>query len=88
MNRAVNQTLSRTVLTVATVAMSAATVLLFGGPSLEGFAFVVLVGALTSTSSTVYVAAALDVDWSAWSERRRAPRGGAVARVGPGALRR
>jgi preprotein translocase subunit SecF len=87
-NLAVNQTLSRTVLTVATVAMSAATLFLFGGASLEGFAFVVLVGALTGTSSTVYVAAALDVDWSAWSERRRATRGGAVARVGHGALRR
>jgi preprotein translocase subunit SecF len=87
-NLAVNQTLSRTVLTVATVAMSAATLFLFGGASLEGFAFVVLVGALTGTSSTVYVAAALDVDWSAWSERRRATRVGAVARVGHGALRR
>ena len=88
MNLAVNQTLSRTVLTVATVAMSAATLFLFGGASLEGFAFVVLVGALTGTSSTVYVAAALDVDWSAWTERRRATRVGAVARVGHGALRR
>ena len=87
-NLAVNQTLSRTVLTVATVAMSAATLFLFGGASLEGFAFVVLVGALTGTSSTVYVAAALDVDWSAWSERRRATRAGAVARVAHGALRR
>ena len=35
-NLAVNQTLSRTVLTVATVAMAAATLYLFGGPSLEG----------------------------------------------------
>ena len=87
-NLAVNQTLSRTVLTVATVAMSAATLFLFGGTSLEGFAFVVLVGALTGTSSTVYVAAALDVDWSAWTERRRATRVGPVARVGHGALRR
>jgi preprotein translocase subunit SecF len=68
--------------------MSAATLFLFGGASLEGFAFVVLVGALTGTSSTVYVAAALDVDWSAWSERRRPTRVGPAARVGHGALRR
>jgi preprotein translocase subunit SecF len=87
-NLAVNQTLSRTVLTVATVAMSAATLFLFGGASLEGFAFVVLVGALTGTSSTVYVAAALDVDWSAWAERRRTTRLKAGARVGHGVLRR
>jgi len=70
-NLAVNQTLSRTILTVATVAMSAATLFVFGGPSLKGFAFVILIGALTGTSSTVYVAGALDVDWSAWSDRRR-----------------
>ena len=70
-NLAVNQTLSRTVLTVATVALSGATLFLFGGGSLENFGFVVLVGALTGTTSTVYVAAALDVDWSAWANRRR-----------------
>jgi preprotein translocase subunit SecF len=75
------------VLTVATVAMSAVALLLFGGASLEGFAFVVLVGALTGTSS-VYVAAALDVDWSAWIERRRRGHVGAVARVGHGVPRR
>jgi preprotein translocase subunit SecF len=87
-NLAVNQTLSRTVLTVATVAMSAATLFVFGGASLEGFAFVVLVGALTGTSSTVYVAAALDVDWTAWQERRRPPGLGARTRVGHGGSRR
>jgi preprotein translocase subunit SecF len=68
--------------------MSAATLFLFGGASLEGFAFVVLVGALTGTSSTVYVAAALDVDWSAWIERRRGTRLGAGTRVRHGVLRR
>jgi preprotein translocase SecF subunit len=86
-NLAVNQTLSRTVLTVATVAMSAAALFLFGGAALEGFAFVVLIGSLTGTSSTVYVAAALDVDWSAWLERRRGTRLGAGARVGHGTRR-
>jgi len=75
-NLAVNQTLSRTVLTVATVAMSGAMLFLFGGESLQGFGFVVLVGALTGTTSTVYVAGALDVDWSAWADRRRGSRPG------------
>jgi preprotein translocase subunit SecF len=73
-NLAVNQTLSRTVLTVATIAMSAATLFLFGGESLRDFGFVILVGALTGTTSTIYVAGALDVDWSAWADRRRAQR--------------
>jgi len=76
------------VLTVATVAMAAATLYMFGGASLEGFAFVVLIGSLTGTSSTVYVAAALDVDWSAWIERRRVPRLAGGGRVRPGVSRR
>jgi preprotein translocase subunit SecF len=75
-NRAVNQTLSRTVLTVATVAMSGAMLFLFGGEALQGFGFVILVGALTGTTSTVYVAGALDVDWSAWADGRRGSRPG------------
>ncbi len=79
-NLAVNQTLSRTVLTVATVAMSATMLFWFGGGSLENFGFVVLVGALTGTTSTVYVAGALDVDWSAWADRR----GGTQSGSGPG----
>jgi preprotein translocase subunit SecF len=81
-NLAVNQTLSRTVLTVATVVLSAATLFLFGGASLETFAFVVLVGAITGPLSTVYVAAALDVDWRTWIARRRAPRLAAPVRGG------
>jgi preprotein translocase subunit SecF len=87
-NLAVNQTLSRTVLTVATVAMAAATLYVLGGAPLEGFAFVILVGALTGTSSTVYVAGALDVDWTAWADRRRAPAVRVAARAGRGASRR
>ena len=84
-NLAVNQTLSRTVLTVATIAMSAAMLFFFGGESLESFGFVVLVGALTGTTSTVYVAGALDVDWSLWTDRRHQSRGGPA---GDGSARR
>jgi preprotein translocase subunit SecF len=83
-NLAVNQTLSRTVLTVATVAMSGAMLFLFGGEALRDFGFVILVGSLTGTTSTVYVAGALDVDWSAWVDRHRqspsGPRGSGRAR--------
>jgi preprotein translocase subunit SecF len=81
-NLAVNQTLSRTVLTVATVAMSGAMLFLFGGEALRDFGFVILVGSLTGTTSTVYVAGALDVDWSAWADRNRR------SRSGPGGPRR
>jgi preprotein translocase subunit SecF len=78
-NLAVNQTLSRTILTVATVAMSGTMLFLFGGESLRDFGFVILVGSLTGTTSTVYVAGALDVDWSAWADRNRGSRPGSGA---------
>jgi preprotein translocase subunit SecF len=75
MNDAINQTLSRTVLTALTVFFCAATLFLFGGQTLEDFAFVVLIGVVTGTYSTIYVAGALVVDWtqSVESRWRRTP---------------
>jgi preprotein translocase subunit SecF len=70
MNDAVNQTLSRTVLTSLTVFFSAAILLFFGGKTLEDFAFVLFVGVITGTYSTIYVAASLVVDWTQYVEGR------------------
>jgi preprotein translocase subunit SecF len=70
MNDAVNQTLSRTVLTSLTVFFSTAILLFFGGKVLEDFAFVLFVGVITGTYSTVYIAAALVVDWTQYVEGR------------------
>ena len=70
MNDAVNQTLSRTVLTSLTVFLSAAILLFFGGKTLEDFAFVLFVGVITGPYSTTYVAAALVVDWTQYVEGR------------------
>jgi len=71
MNDAINQTLSRTVLTSATVFFSTAILLIFGGKVLEDFAFVLFVGVITGTYSTTYIAAAIVVDWTAHFETRR-----------------
>jgi preprotein translocase SecF subunit len=70
MNDAVNQTLSRTVLTALTTFFSAAVLLFFGGKTLEDFAFVLFVGVITGTYSTTYIAAALVVDWTSHVEGR------------------
>jgi preprotein translocase subunit SecF len=70
MNDAVNQTLSRTILTSLTTFFSAAVLLFFGGRTLEDFAFVLFVGVITGTYSTTYVAAALVVDWTSYVEGR------------------
>jgi preprotein translocase subunit SecF len=73
-NAAMNQTLSRTVLTSFTVFLSALVLLLFGGEVLHDFSFALLVGVVTGTYSSV-AAAALVMDWETWSRARsRAPR--------------
>jgi preprotein translocase subunit SecF len=70
MNLAINQTLSRTVLTSLTVFFSTAILLFFGGKTLEDFAFVLFVGVITGTYSTIYVASAIVVDWTNYVEGR------------------
>ena len=58
-NRSVNQTLPRTVITAGTTALAVLALYLFGGEVLEPFAFVMLVGIITSTYSTVFIASAV-----------------------------
>jgi preprotein translocase subunit SecF len=60
-NTAVNQTLSRTVITAGTTLLSVIALYLFGGEVLEGFAFTMLVGIISGTYSTVFIAASLAI---------------------------
>lgn len=60
-NTAVNQTLSRTVITAGTTLLSVLALYLFGGEVLEGFAFTMLVGIISGTYSTVFIAASLAI---------------------------
>ena len=70
-NGALNQTLSRTILTSFTTFLVALVLLIFGGEVLRDFAFALVIGVVTGTYSSV-AAASLIVDWEAWSGRRRA----------------
>jgi preprotein translocase subunit SecF len=70
MNVAINQTLSRTVLTALTVFFSTVILLFFGGRVLADFAFALFVGVITGTYSTIYIAGALVVEWTTWAEGR------------------
>jgi preprotein translocase subunit SecF len=81
MNLAVNQTLSRTILTSLTTFFSAAVLLFFGGKTLEDFAFVLFIGVITGTYSTTYVAAAIVVDWTQYVEGRLRRAKKAVAKA-------
>jgi preprotein translocase subunit SecF len=69
-NLAINQTLSRTVLTALTTFFATAVLLFFGGKVLEDFAFALFVGVITGTYSTIYIAGALIVDWTTYVEGR------------------
>ena len=60
-NSAVNQTLGRTIITAGTTFLAVLALFLFGGDALEGFAFTLLIGIVSGTYSTVFIAAALSV---------------------------
>ena len=81
MNDAINQTLSRTVLTALTTFLSATILLWFGGKVLEDFAFVLVIGVITGTYSTIYIAGAIIVDWTQSVESRVARRKKAMAKA-------
>ncbi len=80
-NNAINQTLSRTVLTALTVFFSTAVLYFFGGKVLEDLAFVLTIGVVTGTYSTVYIAGSLIVDWRSGRDRWLARRKKAVAKA-------
>ena len=56
-NDAVNQTLSRTLLTAGTTTITVAVMYFMGGPGIHGFTFVLLIGILVGTYSSVAIAA-------------------------------
>jgi preprotein translocase subunit SecF len=60
-NRAVNQTLSRTVITAGTTLLAVLALFLFGGDVLRGFAFTMIVGVIAGTYSTVFIASSVAI---------------------------
>ena len=62
-NQALNQTLSRTIITSGTVLIATSCLYFFGGGVINDFAFTFLVGIVTGTYSSIYVASALVLWW-------------------------
>jgi len=60
-NTAVNQTLGRTIITAGTAFLSVLALYLFGGEALEGFSFTMLVGIISGTYSTIFIASAIAI---------------------------
>ncbi len=63
-NRAINQTLSRTVMTSLTVFLTLLILFIFGGEVTRGFAFAMLIGVITGTYSSIFVAAPILIDFA------------------------
>ncbi|TKK66708.1 protein translocase subunit SecDF [Ilyomonas limi] len=63
-NRAINQTLSRTIMTSLTVFLTLLILFIFGGEVTRGFAFAMLIGVITGTYSSIFVAAPILVDFA------------------------
>ena len=60
-NLSVNQTLARTIITAGTTFLSVLSLYVFGGEALRGFAFTMLVGIVSGTYSTVFIASAIAI---------------------------
>lgn len=60
-NDSVNQTLSRTIITSGTTLLTVLSLFLFGGEVLRGFAFTMIVGIVTGTYSSMYIAASIAI---------------------------
>ena len=60
-NISVNQTLSRTIITAGTTFLSVLALFLFGGEALRGFSFTMLVGIVSGTYSTIFIASAIAI---------------------------
>jgi SecD/SecF fusion protein len=62
-NQALNQTLSRTIITSGTVFLATMSLYIFGGGVINDFAFTFLIGIITGTYSSIYIASAIVLWW-------------------------
>ncbi|MFW6457644.1 MAG: protein translocase subunit SecF, partial [Planctomycetota bacterium] len=62
-DKSVNETLSRTILTSVTTLMAVLALYIFGGSQLRGLAFTLIIGILVGTYSSVYIASPILLDW-------------------------
>ena len=71
MNTAMNETLSRTIITSLTVFLAVLSLYLFGGEVINDFALCMLAGVIFGTYSSIYVASALALDIWNWLDKKK-----------------
>jgi SecD/SecF fusion protein len=72
MNKAINDTFSRTIITSLTVLITVAIIFFYTGEGVQGFAFALLIGLFSGVYSTVFIASALVYDTSKKKELKKA----------------
>ena len=82
-NKSINQTLSRTILTSGLTFLTVLSLYLFGGEVLHGFSFALVIGILIGTYSSIAVAAPMLVAYTEW--RSKSSGRGAIPLPAPGA---
>jgi preprotein translocase SecF subunit len=70
-NKSLNDTLSRTIITQGTVLLALTTLLFAGGEVTRGFAFTLTVGTIAGTYSSIYIASAIVLDWTMRKKKQR-----------------
>jgi preprotein translocase SecF subunit len=69
MNKSLNETLSRTVITSGMIFLVLIVMLIFGGEVNRGFAFTLAFGILTGTFSSIYIASAVVLEWANYTKK-------------------
>jgi preprotein translocase SecF subunit len=69
-NHSILQTFGRSIMTSLTVVITLLALLLFGGSAISEFILALLIGIISGTYSSIFVAAPLLVDWQLWDDRR------------------
>ncbi len=73
-NHSINQTLSRTVLTSLLTFVVVVVLFFLGGEVLRGFSFVMIIGIIVGTYSSIFIAAPLVIVWEEWKMKRAAAK--------------
>jgi preprotein translocase subunit SecF len=80
-NRSVNQTLSRTVMTSGLTFLTVISLFLFGGPVLHGFSFALVAGIIVGTYSSVYIASPIVLGFHDFMDKRKKSSGSGAPAV-------
>jgi len=87
-NRSINQTLSRTILTSGLTFLTVLVLFVMGGPALRSFSFALVIGIVVGTYSSFGIAAPLVVAWNHWRGPKATLVTGSAAGNKPGQVRR